>query len=354
MRPGIALRGGLLAVLAVAAPTGSACDGSSAPASVADAPTDVHAQIYRLHFSDGAIVLTRVGLDGGTPVQLAKHRIEGEAEEFQVVASSQDRRQVLFGFDAGKGLGQQVLLFQATGGRERKLLSLPRGTLLAANFSPDGLQLALYAKEVGVAKAPRMGLYLVDTSSGKWRYLGAPDVAEQDAPYGFDPRWSPDGQWLFLAATVAYRVDLDQGRFEPARRLQTGPMSSCTGEPYDVDFQGRRISTLPAVKPQSEVSCQKLASPDGAIASFDADAVLWVESADQRLRVLQAPHDRPVLDAAGNRIPVPCGHSYGIQGWQGGRILFYRLDSSSYAYDLQRQVSFDLPGGLEEGDRFWW
>jgi hypothetical protein len=355
VRAGIVIRSCLLAVLAATSQTGNACGGGmSGVGGDGSARPHTHAQIYRLQLDDSDVILSRVPLDGRPPVQLAKHRIEDgavvEAAALEIVALSQDRRQALFAIDSSQRAGKQILLFQAKDGRERKVLALPYGALVFGNFSPDGQQLALYAKEVGVVHAPRMGLYLVDTASGKSRYLGGAP-GEEETAYGFEPRWSRDGRWLFVGSQ---RVDIGNGRFEPARRLEAEQAGPCGMKQADIEFQGHQVALAPSVAAQSELGCAGMASPGGSIASFDKDAVLWVESGGERLRVLQAPHDVERFDADG--VPmgrVPCGHSYGIAGWIDDRFLVYQLDDSSYLYDLQRRASFEIPGGRDE-DRFWW
>jgi hypothetical protein len=349
-----ALRSGCLAAALVGLPSAMACGGGDPIETSITAPTEIQTPIFRVNYERQFAYISRARLDGSERLEYGHHQFEDDDGEFELRAMSADRRFALFEYGPGAGKRKNLLLFDARSGSETIVLTLPRAERLYGDFSPDGSKLAIYAFD------HEPGLYLIDTRSGESRAFPPTGSLEGDGSPAFSvPYWSQDGSALFVSSIGTtheyFRLDESSAKFRRVR----GWKATDTHRYGVVDrpeflLRGRRTAMQPEIEPQSGVLSDTASSPGGTLATIDANDVLWVKSKERSRRVFQMPPDPPPrIEPNGDRVTLACGSEFGIQGWIGDRVLLYRVDSSIYGYDIDRDASFLVSSGYKVGE-YWW
>lgn len=145
--------------------------------------------LYILADTLGEARILRIDLRRGTSRRLP---LPGST---YALACSPDAQTLVYAQTPGLGFGSELWTADPYGKNARRLLADPENIFALPRWSPDGRQLAYIRMPDTHTPFPNGELWLLDTTTGKTRFL-----ANADAGHGYAPAWSPDGQFIAFAA----------------------------------------------------------------------------------------------------------------------------------------------------------
>jgi len=298
------------------------------------------AKLYRLD-SDGKFFVG--GFDGRPWKELAHHSVEtlSGASLWQ----SDDRRWIAYNAEAS-GFDQELWLFDTRAQSERRVAITPKVFTSSPEFSPDGLTLAYFASyDDRWTSKQGMGLYVVDTQSGRKIFAGYPADSKIDPLNGFgSPEWSADGSAV-LVGIVGHPNDVLTREFH--RFDMTARVFRRIDGKYDQEVRGSYVF-IDGGK-QVALHTPRRRSTDAWYGNLTSASGAWRAYVDDKQRLLVRHAKEPELLVVAGRYDACAGVTVGITGWlDDDKYLVYRNESRQFIFDpvTQRRALLleDLPG----------
>jgi dipeptidyl aminopeptidase/acylaminoacyl peptidase len=318
--------------------------GSSATAITSDAASPLPVTDQSLFVLDSQGHLHRAGFDQRAWKQIST--ADFSPQHVSLKRSADSRYAILYGRSATSPQ-LQYWLYDTKSERNLRILVRPEWGHADPVFSPDGKYVAIFSRDdTRNASHKGVGLYLIETASGRPSFLGPPADSQLPATdVNVSSWWRSDGNAVLLAFRGAsideyYEVPVASGRYG---RIGGRPPSD--GQPFRFFRDVSEIPVADKVRTQYSARPHHSASPDARLqADIDAQGVLRM--------VVPGKPARVVATGAYNECE---GQTIGILGWvEGHRYLIFINAGVSYVYNTASGTTTPLFRNGEEVQNFFW